>query len=162
MRCSWKCSRWSNVVLTSFLSIFWQCSCRHFYLMCASSCVLGSVLCHLGSALLDWCILDAKQLVCFCFVISQLSVAMQEVFVLWLLECIFHRPSPTNMLIIIGANTVMTLSWCVRGVCGCCLHDKRKNSWSEWLETWHGSSPQHCQSLLILGSKGQGYGLGWV
>ena len=115
----------------------WHRSCQYFgsavadiFTWCVHRRVLGSVLCHLGSALLDWCILDAKQLVCFCFVIRQLSVAMQEVFVLWLLECIFHRPSPTNMLIIIGADTVMILSWCVRGVCGCCLHDKRKNWWN--------------------------------
>ena len=37
--------------------------------------------------------------------------------------------------------------------------DVKTKSWSEWLETWHSSSPWHSvQSLLIFDSKGQGWG----
>jgi len=73
-----------------------------------------------------------------------------------------------------GANIVMSLPWCVwvggcvcvsgwvwvGGCVGVYVSTIEWKSWLEWLETWHSSSPRHCRILLILGSKGQGSGLG--
>jgi len=53
--------------------------------------------------------------------------------------------------------SITTMIWCFFDDDG--NDDVKTKSWSEWLETWHISSPWHCvQSLLIFDLKGQGWG----